>query len=85
LVFLSLAFALVFRTGMHGNQSTAIMLAEAASEVPEVRARWTAVHLKISTLAMDAWGEVSGASEDGTRGGLSGNAVVSDDTEESIG
>ena len=59
-----MSFALVFDRGFY-TQSTATMLAEAASAVPEVRARWAALHLQLSTFAMDAWEDVAGGSEKG--------------------
>jgi hypothetical protein len=64
LMVISMSFALVFDRGFY-TQSTATMLAEAASAVPEVRARWAALHLQLSTFAMDAWEDVAGGSEKG--------------------
>lgn len=69
LMVISLSFALLFDRGFY-SQSTATMLAEAASAVPEVRARWAALHLQLSTFAMDAWEDVAGRAEKGNSGGL---------------
>ena len=68
LMVMSMSFALVFDRGFYFSQSTAMMLAEAASAVPEVRARWAALHLQLSTLAMDAWEDVAGGAEKGNPG-----------------
>lgn len=71
LMVMSMSFALVFDRGFYFySQSTAMMLAEAASAVPEVRARWAALHLQLSTLAMDAWEDVAGGAEKGESGGV---------------
>jgi len=69
LMVISMSFALVFDRGFY-SQSTATMLAEAASAVPEVRARWAALHLQLSTFAMDAWEDVAGGATKGESGGV---------------
>ena len=69
LMVISMSFALLFDRGFY-SQSTATMLAEAASAVPEVRARWAALHLQLSTFAIGAWEDVAGRAEKGNSGGL---------------
>ena len=57
LMVMSMSFALVFDRGFYFySQSTATMLAEAASAVPEVRARWAALHLQLPQASLGSQG-----------------------------
>ena len=78
LMVISMSFALMFDRGFY-SQSTATMLAEAASAVPEVRARWAALHLQLSTFAMDAWEDVAGGAAKGESEGVVASEEVAND------
>ncbi len=87
----SFAIALVFNRGVYETQSTAILLAEAAAAVPEVRARWAALHLTLSNFANEAWEEIGGGEDRGRVEAMLGdgdgkggwqNSTVSDATVE---